>query len=324
MGNKKINIGFIGCGRVADNHFLATEKCSEAKLVVIGDTNKNLTKEKSKLWNVDSFPPEEICKLKNLDAVFVLTPVEYHYKYAISALNNGKHVLIEKPVSFNLQEIEKLIKASKDSDLICMPGHSYLYLPELQRFNEYLKNNTIGKPLSMFMSEIYYMKKDLAIKYHGPTREVLCHALYLMIAFLGMPEKVHAFSSCFRPEIITTNDEQILVNVKFKNKALASIFISWAGEDETTEPWTFKIKVLGTDGGLHFSRRDVVNRVKNNYPSWNYPLYDRMFINEVEYFINNCIIKKQKPLSTLKDAYKSIKILNKIIASLEKGEEQII
>lgn len=325
MVQEKVRIGFIGCGRVAENHYKAVAACDSARLIAVADINEKLTLEKAKNWGTYSMTCEEICQSEDIDAIFVLTPCETHYMYVEKALAGGKHVLVEKPVSFDYHEIERMNELAKKAGRLCMPGHSYIYLPELQRMVGIINNKEIGIPTSLFMSEIYFMPQDLIMKYHGPLQEVMCHQIYLMLAYMGIPCRVQAFTGCFRRVEIPTNDEQVTVNVEFENGALAHLFVSWAGEDETADPWTFKIKILGTEGGLHFSRRDVVNGGGDGKLPCNYPLYDEMFEKEVDYFINKCIVQGKQPISTMDDAVMAIKILDAIKSSiLNKRVEDIM
>lgn len=322
MADKRVNVGFIGCGRVANNFFKAVTKCSTARLAAVSDIDEKKGREMGRKWDTDFLPVNEVCASEKLDVIFVLTPMEHHYGYTVEALQNGKHVLVEKPVSFVADEIRHMIRLRNETGKMCVPGHNYIYLPELSRMKQLISQDEIGIPRWMFMSEIYRMPSELLGKYHGPTVEVLWHAVYLMVAFLGVPEQVQAFSSCFRSEQISSGDEQVMVNARFSEGALCHLFISWAVEDETTDPWTFKVKVLGTDGGLHFSRRDVVNQVMEGRPPWNYPLYDEMFEREVDYFINKCILEKQQPVSTMEDALQTLSIVEAIRTSM--AEDRVI
>jgi len=316
MGQKKIRVGFIGCGRVAENHYKAVLNCTSARLTAVSDINESLAMERAKNWGARFVPCNEICNSEDVDAVFVLTPCETHYQYVERALSAGKHVLVEKPVSLDYREIEKMGELADKAGRVCMPGHSYIYLPELQRMLKMVRKKEIGIPTSMFMSEIYLMPQELVAKYHGPLQEVLCHQIYLMLAYMGTPSRIHAFAGCFRKALIPTGDEQVTVNAEFENGALAHLFVSWAGEDETSDPWTFKVKILGSDGGLHFSRRDAVNGVGPGKAPWNYPLYDEMFESEVDYFINKCIIQGEQPVSTISDAAAAMRILDAVKSSI--------
>jgi predicted dehydrogenase len=321
MNHQRLKIGFIGCGGVANHHYNAILKCSNAELLAVSDINTKYGKARAKEWGAAFYSPEQLLSSPDIDAVFVLTPMEYHYSYAKKALEEGKHVLVEKPVSSNIGEIQHLAQLSNQTGKVCMPGHSYLYLPELSRMKRLIAEGQIGIPTSMFMSEIYLMPEALVERYHGPMTEVLCHQAYLALSFLGIPHKIHAFTSCFRDSLFPDQDEQVTVNMKMSNGSTAHLFVSWAGHDETSDPWTFKLKVLGTQGGLHFSRRDAVHGSLTEQRE--YPLYDEMFELEVDYFINKCIFLGKEPLSTMEDAAMAMQMIKAIRTSANEDKVEM-
>jgi predicted dehydrogenase len=313
MTDKIVRIAFFGCGRVAESHASALRRIANARLAGVYDSNEALGRMKAEAWDTTFMTIEEILDSEDIDAIYVLTPMESHYEYAKRALEHGKHVLIEKPVSGCIADIHELIRLSGEWGKVCMPGHSYLYMPEISRMQRLAQEGRIGNLTSMFMSEIYLMPDELACKYHGPTVEVLCHHIYLMLALLGVPRRIQSFAGCFRKELITSLDEQVMVNAEFDNGALAHMFISWAGHDETSDPWTFKLKLLGTIGGLHFSRRDQVYGTADEQRD--YHLYDEMFEMESNHFINRCILRGEQPLSTMEDAAVAMSILKAVQTS---------
>lgn len=319
MNSTPIRIGFIGYGRVAESHFRALSSCEVAKLTMVTGHSAERARIKASSWGVGFMEsPEEMVASDLIDAVFVLTPTESHYYYSEIAIRNGKHVLVEKPVSYNLEEIHKLEELATRYEVQCMPGHSYLYLPEIRRMARYATEKQAGTPFYLFMSEIYKMPEKYILKYHGPLREVLCHEIYIMLALLGIPSKIQGFSNHFR-DMPEGSEEQVAANLQFPSGAITHLFLSWAGEDETSDPWTFKIKFLGLNGGFHFSRRDVVTEVQNQNPPWEYPLYDEMFRQEVDFFINKCILKQEKPLSTLREAYNALRIMLAVEESIRNN-----
>lgn len=273
-------------------------------------------KAKAAHWGVTAVEtPEQLLAMDSIDAVFVLSPTESHFTHAAMAIRQGKHVLVEKPVSYELEEIAELERLAKHHGLQCVPGHSYLYLPEISRMVRHMREGRIGAPYYLFMSEIYRMPEAYLARYHGPLREVLCHEIYIMLSLLGVPRKVQGFSSSFR-SMPRSTEEQVVLNAEFAGGALAQILVSWVGEDETSDPWTFKIKVLGLDGGLHFSRRDAVTGTSPQAASRDYPLYDEMFEGEVRYFIEECLLNGQKPPSSLREAYQTLQIMRAVEESI--------
>jgi len=312
-----VRIAFIGCGGVADLHAKAIARCSSSRLVAVSDRNAALAEKKAAAWGAEARTTEQLLQSDDIDAVYVLTPMESHIDLAEAVIRHGKHALIEKPVSRDLEGIRRLIDLSGRQGKWCVPGHSYLYLPELARMKRLIGEGAIGRPLSMFMSEIYRMPDERARLYHGPSIEVLCHQIYLMIAFLGAPRRIQAFAGAIRRELFPDGDEQVTVNAEFESGALAHLYVSWAGEDETADPWTFKLKVLGETGGMHFSRRDQVNGSAEIQRE--YPLYLEMFEKQTEHFVRRCLLGGEPPLSTMDDALRTMEIAAAVRRSFMNG-----
>ncbi|WP_391571771.1 Gfo/Idh/MocA family protein [Cohnella sp.] len=312
-----VRIAFIGCGGVADFHAQAILRCSAARLVAVSDRNVGLAEDKAAAWGAEARTTERLLLSDDIEAIYVLTPMESHIELAEAVLKHGKHVLVEKPVSHDLEGIRRLIDLSGQQGKWCVPGHSYLYLPELARMKRLIGEGAVGRPLSMFMSEIYRMPDERARLYHGPSIEVLCHQIYLMIALLGVPRRIQAFAGTIRRELFPDGDEQVTVNAEFESGALAHLYVSWAGEDETSDPWTFKLKMLGESGGMHFSRRDQVNGSAEIQRE--YPLYLEMFEQQTEHFICRCLLGEEPPLSTMTDALRTMEIAAAVRRSFING-----
>ena len=312
MENKPVRIGIIGCGRVATNHVQAIQKTPNAVLTAAAGGRR--AAKFCETHRIKMLDTEEICCSPDIDALLVLTPWKTHYTYAKAALTSGKHVLVEKPVSFHPQEIAEMEQLAQENHVVCMPGHSYLYIPELTRISREAKNGGVGAPAYLYLSETYYMAPDLFVKYEGPEIDVLCHQLYLLLAFLGKPQIISAFRSGFEPSVVETGGPQIVVNLKYTGGCLAQIMLSWAAEDHTSDPWTFKVKLLGTEGAMHFSRRDFV---RNTGAGYEQVLYQEMFDAQMNYFINDCIIEGKEPLSSIQDAAWVCKLHNMILKSAD-------
>lgn len=294
---KMVRIGIVGCGRVAENHTRSIGLCSDARITAVAGGRH--AKELGERLQVSVMDAAELCKSELVDVVCVLTPPKYHYFYAMRAMEAGKHVLVEKPVSFSEKEIQQMQEAAKKNSVICMPGHSYLYLPELVRIKRTLDSSRLGIPGYLYMSETYYMVPHLAEKYTGPETDVLCHQLYLSLAFLGKPSGIAAFRTQIDEQGEKSGGPQVAVMMEYEQGTIVQILVSWALEDHSSDPWTFKLKLLGSKGSMHFSRRDFVENTNTGFEQ---SLYQEMFNCEWKYFLDECLAKGKAPLSTLEDA----------------------
>jgi predicted dehydrogenase len=81
----------------------------------------------------------------NIDAIIIATPVHTHYEIAKKALCNGKHVLLEKPMTSSVKEADELINLSTKFNKVLMVDHTFLYTGSVQRINSIIKDEFIGE-----------------------------------------------------------------------------------------------------------------------------------------------------------------------------------
>lgn len=89
--------------------------------------------------------PDDIINDPAIDAVAVATPVFTHFKLAQASLKNGKHVLLEKPMTATAKEAEDLIQLAQKKRLTLMVDHTFLYTGGVQKMKQLIDNDTIGK-----------------------------------------------------------------------------------------------------------------------------------------------------------------------------------
>ena len=89
---------------------------------------------------------EDIINDPQIDAVVIATPVYTHHALAKAALLNGKHVMIEKPMAASVFEAQELIEIAQKKQRVLMVDHTFLYTGAIQKIQEIIESNTIGKP----------------------------------------------------------------------------------------------------------------------------------------------------------------------------------
>ena len=97
---------------------------------------------------------EEMCRYDGIDAVYVATPHELHASHTITALQNGKHVIVEKPVALNLSDIQQMNAAAERSNLKLLAGHTHSFDPPICAMSELVRGGELGRPLMITSS--YY------------------------------------------------------------------------------------------------------------------------------------------------------------------------
>ena len=80
-----------------------------------------------------------------IDAIAVVTPVWTHYELAKAALENGKHVFVEKPFTSNAAQGEELINLARKKNLKIMVDHTFLFTGAVKKICQLLEEGTLGK-----------------------------------------------------------------------------------------------------------------------------------------------------------------------------------
>jgi predicted dehydrogenase len=276
---------FAGAGVVAELHHRALVANGEARLVGLFDPDRNLAAARSREWDVPSYPDlSKLVDAPDADAVFVLSPSHTHEDVAARALAAGKHVLIEKPVA-GAAGCARLNHLAKRSGLVCMPGHNYAYQPEFRRLLGLAQRGELGEIRAMWV--IYALKHDeeLAARYSGVLQEVMVHHAYLTYAILGRPTRVFAGRAAPGWEKLVSDDQAWMI-WEYEPRTVAQLFASFAVDDDTSDPWTFTVKVLGTNGGGTYSWRSAALTTRSSgahrFPL---PCYEESYEYELQAFL---------------------------------------
>jgi len=141
-----INIGIIGFGYWGPNVARNFNSCPGAKLSAICDINESRLKiVKATYPFVKIFSdPYELIKSDDIRAVAIVTPVFTHYELAKAALENGKHIFIEKPFTSNARQAEELIDLARKNGLIIMVDHTFLFSGAVKKIREVVDSGELG------------------------------------------------------------------------------------------------------------------------------------------------------------------------------------
>ncbi|MFM8274560.1 MAG: Gfo/Idh/MocA family protein [Gemmata sp.] len=304
-----IGVGFIGAGDISVLHAAAVKKCPGAKLVGLWNRNQDRANQRAKEFGCKNYAsPEELVKDPAIDAVFVLTNLETHLEYTVQALGMGKHVLVEKPVGVSVAEIERMKALADAKDLVCLPGHNYVYEASMMRTRELVDNGDLGKIVSAYVMYNIHHPEDVASRYPGVVRQILTHHSYILLYLVGKPVELCAMKATLHYKEYKEEDIA-MVQMRLHNGALAHFCASFAADDHAADPWTVMVKVIGTAGSTRYSYRDHVEIKPGLVHSQTYTAYQGSITNEVRHFLIDCLRMGQKPLSTLEDAVTAQKLI---------------
>ncbi|MDF0673208.1 MAG: Gfo/Idh/MocA family oxidoreductase [Nitrospira sp.] len=218
-----LRLGVIGYGYWGPNvvrNFLAHHDC---KVVTICDKSPAaLTRVMAAYPGIGvTTEPEAVLFATDIDAVAIITPVSYHYELAKKALENGKHVFVEKPFTATSAEAEELIELAERRGLQIMVDHTFLFTGAVRKIKQLIDDGTLGR--------LYYYdstRVNLGLFQHDVNVlwDLAPHDLAIMDYLIGVePELVVATGGAH-----VNNLENIAyLTVYFPDNVLAHINVNW-------------------------------------------------------------------------------------------------
>ncbi len=196
----QLRVGLVGAGYISEFHARAIQRVPNARIVGIADVvDSRATALAGRFGIPKVFPSMEALMDEGVDVIHVLTPPDTHAQLAIAALRNGCHVLVEKPLAINAEEVDRIsVAATAAQKSICV-NHSMLYDRFVSKALKIVRSGAIGEPLTFdyFRSSEYppYRGGPLPVQYQDggyPFLDQGVHALYLAESFLGAIEDAKA------------------------------------------------------------------------------------------------------------------------------------
>ena len=152
---KKLKVAIIGIGNIGKHHARLSLKSPSAKLIAICDTNSELLKEICP-DDVNSYVDfKEMLKAESdIEAVHICTPINTHFEIALECLNQGKHLLLEKPICANSKEARTVLNKAIEKNLLLVPGHVERFNPVLKPIRTLLSNKELGEITSVIIRRV--------------------------------------------------------------------------------------------------------------------------------------------------------------------------
>jgi predicted dehydrogenase len=303
-----MRVAMIGTGAIAENHCRGISQNPEISLAGVYDLDHDRAVKRGREWDVPVFGSlDEIFADESIVAVEILTPSQAHVPVAIECLEAGRHVLVEKPVSTDPDEIVQLIDARDRAERVVMPAHCRAYPPEFQRLRRLVKEGRFGHVRAIFNILAVPLPEEIASLYQGVLREEFIHPMYQTVSLVGAPEKIFAGKAESAWESLEDEDQAWMM-LEYPGGLHVHHFASWAVTDDASDPWTAMVKVLGTLGSGSFSWRTSVVHAPSGLLTVGYPAFEDSFGDEQRAFRE--AIENDKPvLSPLEDALTCARVL---------------
>ncbi len=134
-----IRMGVFGVGHLGRRHAQAILELDHVTLEGIYDLDSTVAMEVGSELNCRIFESSDAL-LENVDAVSIVVPTDHHYEVAILAMNAGVHMLIEKPITNDIEEAEEIVRLAKERGLVLQVGHVERFNPAFYLSQEHIEN----------------------------------------------------------------------------------------------------------------------------------------------------------------------------------------
>src|SRR5262245_11356208 len=142
-----LRVGIIGCGRIAQLvHLNILTRLGGAQLVALADSDpQRLEEAHRRVPGARAFARyEEVLELRDVEAVVICLPNSLHAAATVAAVEQGKHVYLEKPLATNVESAQRVIEAWRRARVVGMIGFNYRFNPLHQAAREYLSSGRLG------------------------------------------------------------------------------------------------------------------------------------------------------------------------------------
>jgi len=344
-GLEPVKVGVIGCGTVAETcHLPAAVQIPELRIEALADINEENAGSLASKFDLDDpliyTDYRRLLREADVDAVWILTPPKLHARMVIDSLNQGKHVLCEKPLATTLEESEAIKKALRKlgengEHRILMPAHNFIFTPCYGRAHKLLEEGAIGR-LNRITGYIttnlsfYKAKTDFRMQAKGGVIEdILPHLMYLSQDIAGPLTEVSSLNPRVRGRSII-HDVEVDVKLRgLEGEVEASLSAAWSSFVPTLklelmgERGRISMDLLRTPYNLTMERGDgevekyrmgrrilqYLDVFRGRHPS---------YLNEHKHFIN-LVRGECNPRVTVEDGLNLVTMLNKVLSKLDEG-----
>jgi len=316
-----VNIAVIGTGAMGKHHVRIYSELNSTDLVAISDLDENNGKMLAEKYSCKFYKDfKEMLDKEDIDAVSIVVPTKHHKGVAIYCADKGKHILLEKPISDNINDAEAIIDVCRRNNVTLLIGHIERFNPAIIELKKQISSGSLGKITSMISKRVGLFPSR--IKDADVVVDLAVHDIDIFNYILERtPEKI---SSNLGNALIDDRPDYANILLKYDG-ASAFIEVNW-----TTPIKIRTLSITGTKGyvELDYITQDLVmyeTNIEKEFDSFGDFVVKfgeakhRMIEvkkseplkNELTHFID-CVERGIKPKVTGEDALEALKVCLKV------------
>jgi UDP-N-acetylglucosamine 3-dehydrogenase len=307
----KLNAVVLGTGVWGRNHARIYSSLKNVHLFGVVDRDKARAKEIGDYYQTEYYTDgEDVIKNPEVDLVSICTPTVTHAILTSSALNLGKNVLVEKPMTNTICEAKNLIQLAKENNVKFTVGFVERFNPAVQEALKHIKQGTIGDVILANTRRV--SRRPHRIGDVGVVKDLAIHDIDIIAKmFPNSPETIYATCGSIAHKF----EDYANINVRYKDNRNAFIETNWLTPSVKRD-----LTITGTEGVITVQYRTQQITIENNEQSIRpYLPTQEPLRNELNAFVN-CIINDTEPVVTGADGLKALTIAEAALESNRTGK----
>lgn len=335
MSNNKVRVGIVGTGGIAYVHEAGyTEMGDHAQIVAVCDVNEEVARERAVPYEAKVYTDyRELIADADIDLVDITVPHQWHYSIALAALEQRKHVLVEKPMALTSEQALHLINTARAMGVKFTVAENTHFVAAYREVDRWLQANALGdiRFVRTYIAgtEVARIRSQASwvgsLENQGVLLDSGVHSFYLLKWFFGGVRDIQAFANKIMPESLV--DDNTITVGHLVNGAVFETTQSCIVE----APWTERLEVHGSKGSLivdHLANPTLVH-FKGANDAEGTPVADVPYeplawkylsmLAEVQDFVQ-AIIEDRPPLIDPMYGYHAVQVVEAAYRSIAEGK----
>jgi len=330
-----VRVGVIGYGYWGPNIVRNLDGLDSTRVEMVCDTSASaLARVRKAHPNIQAVSdPDDILRSPKIDAVAVITPVWTHYELAKRALENGKHVFVEKPFTSNSSQGKELIELAARKKLTVMVDHTFLFTGAVRKIRELIASGALG--------DLYYYdshRVNLGLFQHDVSViwDLAPHDLSIMDHIINSePEAVVATGE----KHLNGVEDIAFITIYFPRNVIAHINVNWLspvkirttliGGQKKMLVWNDLVadeKIRLYDRGVQISSGEGIRDLLVSYRAGDMwaPRVEQLEALHVELaYFSDCIMNNKTPFNDGHAGLRVVQMLEAAETSVKKRGEAV-
>ena len=221
---EKLSVGVIGCGYWGPKLARNFQELEGSEVVSACDTRPDRLESIARNYpNLRLYRDHrELIRDPAVAAVVVATPASTHFEIAREALQEGKHALVEKPLTSNSRDARELVELALKKRLVLMTGHTFLYHGAIRKIRDLLRGGELGDLLYLdsTRASLGLFQEDVNVIW-----DLASHDLSIMdFLFADPPVSVSATGAAHTDRGL---EDMAFITLKFPNNLIGHVTVNW-------------------------------------------------------------------------------------------------